>query len=44
MTKILPKKETWVHLRVEGTTKYPYTHKHNPRHTARAFIVPIACV
>ena len=32
------------HLFLEGTTKYPYTHKHNSRYTARAFIVPIACV
>lgn len=29
--------------REEGTTKHPYEHKHNPRYTAGAFIVPIVC-
>ena len=31
-------------LSTDGTTKYPCTHKHNPRHRAWAFSVPIACV
>lgn len=26
---------------LKGTTKHLHGHKHNPRHTARAFIVPI---
>ena len=35
------KKKRGSSLLQRGTTKHPQTHKHNPRHTARAFIVPI---
>lgn len=37
----LTKKERGSCLLQRGTTKRLQKHKHNPRHTARAFIVPI---
>jgi len=39
--RLTQKEKRGLDLLQRGTTKHLQTHKHNPRYTARAFIVPI---